>query len=96
MAVFVFRMFILLQIQLIHLITATHLTPSKRIDAVYAYGDLTYKDALTLSASFRNDWSSTLTYANGSGDYTYSYPSVGLAWIATEIFERSAFMAFIW
>ncbi|QRR04244.1 SusC/RagA family TonB-linked outer membrane protein [Dyadobacter sandarakinus] len=60
------------------------LTPSKRIDALYAYGDLTYKDALTLSASFRNDWSSTLTYADGSGDYTYSYPSVGLSWIATE------------
>jgi iron complex outermembrane receptor protein len=60
------------------------LTPSKRIDALYAYGDLTYKDALTLSASFRNDWSSTLTYANGSGDYIYSYPSVGLSWIATE------------
>jgi iron complex outermembrane receptor protein len=60
------------------------LSPSKRIDALYAYGDLTYKDALTLSASFRNDWSSTLTYADGSGNYTYSYPSVGLSWIATE------------
>lgn len=60
------------------------LTASKRIDALYAYGDLTYKDALTLSASFRNDWSSTLTYADGSGNYTYSYPSVGLSWIATE------------
>ena len=60
------------------------LNPSRRIDAVYAYGDLTYKDALTLSASFRNDWSSTLTYADGSGKHTYSYPSVGLAWIATE------------
>ncbi|MCF2500078.1 MULTISPECIES: SusC/RagA family TonB-linked outer membrane protein [Dyadobacter] len=60
------------------------LTPSKRIDALYAYGDLTFKDALTLSASYRTDWSSTLTYANGSGDYIYSYPSVGLSWIATE------------
>jgi len=60
------------------------LTPSKRIDAVYAYGDLTYKDVLTLSGSFRNDWSSTLTYANGAGDYIYSYPSVGLSWIASE------------
>lgn len=63
------------------------LTPSRRIDALYAYGDVTYKDALTLTASFRNDWSSTLTYADGSGDYTYSYPSVGLSWIATETFK---------
>ncbi|MCF0072300.1 SusC/RagA family TonB-linked outer membrane protein [Dyadobacter sp. CY261] len=60
------------------------LLPSKRIDALYAYGDLTFKDALTLSGSFRTDWSSTLTYANGGGDYIYSYPSVGLSWIATE------------
>jgi len=66
---------------------APRLTPSRRIDALYAYGDLTYKDALTLSASFRNDWSSTLTYADGSGDPTYSYPSVGLAWVATETFK---------
>jgi iron complex outermembrane receptor protein len=63
------------------------LTPSRRIDALYTYGDLTYKDALTLSASFRTDWSSTLTYADGTGDHTYSYPSVGLAWIATESFK---------
>jgi iron complex outermembrane receptor protein len=60
------------------------LTPSKRIDALYAYGDVTFKEALTLSGSFRTDWSSTLTYANGSGDYIYSYPSIGLSWIATE------------
>ncbi|WP_229254310.1 SusC/RagA family TonB-linked outer membrane protein [Dyadobacter sp. NIV53] len=69
------------------LVYENRLTPSKRIDAVYAYGDVTYKDALTLSASIRNDWSSTLTYADGSGDYTYSYPSVGLSWIATETFK---------
>lgn len=60
------------------------LAASRRIDAVYAYGDVTYKDALTLNFSYRNDWSSTLTYADGSGDHSYSYPAVGLAWIATE------------
>jgi iron complex outermembrane recepter protein len=60
------------------------LTASRRIDAVYAYGDVSYKDALTLNFSYRNDWSSTLTYADGSGDHSYSYPAVGLAWIASE------------
>ena len=63
---------------------SNNLTPSRRIDALYAYGDLTFKEALTLNFSYRNDWSSTLTYADGSGDHTYSYPAVGLAWIATE------------
>ncbi len=57
---------------------------SRRIDALYAYGDVTYRDALTLNFSVRNDWSSTLTYADGSGDYSYAYPAVGLAWIFTE------------
>jgi len=59
--------------------------PTYRYDAIYAYGDLTWKDQLTLTYSLRNDWSSSLTYANGHGDYTYAYPSVGLAWVFTEL-----------
>jgi len=58
---------------------------SYRTDAVYAYGDLTWRQMLTLNFSVRNDWSSTLTYANGTGKYTYAYPSVGLAWVFTEL-----------
>lgn len=57
----------------------------KRTDALYAYGDLTWKDMLTLNVSGRNDWSSTLTYRDGHGDHSYFYPSVGLAWIFTEL-----------
>jgi len=60
------------------------LLPSKRTDAVYAYGDLTYRDFLTLNFSYRRDWTSTLTYKDGSGAWSYDYPSVGLAWVATE------------
>ncbi len=59
--------------------------PSKILNALYAYGDLTWKDMLTLNFSLRNDWSSALTYANGTGDYSYLYPSVGLAWSFTEL-----------
>lgn len=59
--------------------------PTKRTASVYAFGDLTWKNMLTLNASLRHDWSSTLTYANGNGDWSYSYPSVGLAWIFTEL-----------
>jgi len=56
-----------------------------RYDAVYAFGDVTWKNQLTLNASVRNDWSSALTYADGHGHYTYAYPSVGLAWVFTEL-----------
>ena len=59
--------------------------PTKRDASAYAYGDVTWKNMLTLSASFRNDWSSTLTYADGHGGWSYAYPSVGLAWVFTEL-----------
>ncbi|PWJ60083.1 iron complex outermembrane receptor protein [Dyadobacter jejuensis] len=67
--------------------SSASLIPSKRTDAVYAYGDVTYKGLLTLNASYRRDWTSTLTYKNGTGDWSYDYPSVGLSWIATESFK---------
>jgi iron complex outermembrane receptor protein len=64
----------------------------RRTDAVYAYGDITWRDMLTLNASARNDWSSTLTYRDGHGDHSYFYPSVGLAWVFSELpaFAESA------
>jgi iron complex outermembrane receptor protein len=58
---------------------------TKILGALYTYGDLTWKNMLTMNFSLRNDWSSALTYANGTGDYTYLYPSVGLAWSFTEL-----------
>lgn len=65
-------------------ITQTY-NPTYRYDAAYVYGDLTWKDMLTMNFSVRNDWSSSLTYADGHGHYTYAYPSVGLAWVFTEL-----------
>ena len=70
---------------------------SKVLDAVYTYGDLTWKDMLTVNFSVRNDWSSALTYANGTGDYSYTYPSVGAAWTFTELpffKEKSSVLSF--
>ncbi|MES2645896.1 MAG: SusC/RagA family TonB-linked outer membrane protein [Bacteroidota bacterium] len=63
--------------------------PQSRLDAVYAYGDITWKNMLTLTGSFRNDWTSTLTYPDGHGDYSYYYPSVGLSWIFTEMMSKN-------
>ena len=65
-------------------ITQTY-NPTYRYDAVYAYGDLTWREMLTMNFSVRNDWSSALTYADGHGHWTYTYPSVGLAWVFTEL-----------
>jgi iron complex outermembrane receptor protein len=59
--------------------------PGKRLDAAYLYGDLTWREMLTFNFSVRNDWSSSLTYNDGHGAYTYAYPSAGLAWVFTEL-----------
>ncbi len=69
--------------------------PVSRLDAVYAYGDLTWKEQITASFSARNDWNSTLIYPDGHGDYGYFYPSVGLAWIFSETFKDQSALNFI-
>lgn len=77
------------------LITENSLDGSQRTDAIYAYGDISYKNMLTLNVSLRNDWSSTLTYPNGSGDYGYLYPSVGLAYIFSESLKNVPGLGFL-
>jgi len=73
-------------------VTDTRLDGSQRTDAVYGFGDLTYKNMLTLNFSVRNDWSSTLTYPDGHGDYSYTYPAVGLSYVFSESLKnKSAF-----
>lgn len=75
--------------------TTVSLTPRSRIDALYAYGDVSYKNMLTLNFSARNDWSSNLTYPDGHGDHSYFYPSVGVSWIFTEMLKNSAKFDFL-
>ncbi|MBT1709528.1 SusC/RagA family TonB-linked outer membrane protein [Fulvivirgaceae bacterium PWU5] len=66
----------------------TKMNPSRLRNGIYVYGDLTYKEQLTLTYSFRQDYSSTLVYSNGSGDASYYYPAVGMAWTFTETFKN--------
>lgn len=63
-------------------------TAKRRLDAIYSYGDLTWRNMLTLSASIRNDRNSTLTYPDGRGTYSYFYPSVGLSWVFSESLRK--------
>lgn len=65
-------------------VTSAYPTAGKRTDAIYAYGDFTWRNQLIMNFSARNDWSSTLTYRDGSGQYSYFYPSLGLAWVFSE------------
>ncbi len=66
----------------------------KTINSIYASADLAYKDQLYMQATWRGDWSSALTYANGEGNNFYNYPAVSLSWIFTETFKMPAFISF--
>ncbi|WP_420152347.1 SusC/RagA family TonB-linked outer membrane protein [Siphonobacter sp.] len=66
------------------------LTPSSRKDAIYTYGDVTFKDQLFVNFTARQEFSSTLKYANGTGEKSYFYPSLGLSWDFTQTYKALA------
>jgi iron complex outermembrane receptor protein len=63
------------------------ISSSKKFNSVYASADLGFKDMLYLQATWRGDWSSALTYSDGTGNNFYNYPAVSLSWIFTESFK---------
>ncbi len=58
----------------------------KEIQSLYFMGQLAYKNYLFLDITGRNDWSSTL----GTNNYSFFYPSVGLSWVFTDMFEMTS------
>ncbi|MDF9799938.1 TonB-linked SusC/RagA family outer membrane protein [Catalinimonas alkaloidigena] len=59
--------------------------------SVYAFGEIGFYNAIFLSGSFRNDWSSTLPEANRS----YSYPSVGLTAVISDLVDLPSAVSFL-
>lgn len=51
------------------------------VNSVYGFGEISWRNALFLNITGRNDWSSTLPSANRS----YFYPSVGLTAVLDEL-----------
>ncbi|RIV23387.1 SusC/RagA family TonB-linked outer membrane protein [Fibrisoma montanum] len=54
-----------------------------RINSLYSFGQVSYKNALFLDLTARNDWSSTLPVGNNS----YFYPSVATSAVLTDLIE---------
>ena len=67
--------------------TSAGIRNRKAFNSLYASADLDYKNMLFLQATWRGDWSSALTYSNGTGNNYYTYPAVSLSWIFTETFK---------
>jgi TonB-linked SusC/RagA family outer membrane protein len=65
------------------------LVPTEK-QGVFATADFTFKDAFTISASARNDWSSTLPKESQS----YFFPSVGFSAILSNIFTLPTSVSF--
>lgn len=60
---------------------------SRRINSVYGFLNLDWKNQVYLDITGRNDWSSTLMYSNGTGNVSYFYPSFSLSWILSDTFR---------
>lgn len=49
---------------------------------------LSWRDQVYLEMTGRNDWSSSLVYADKHGNFSYFYPSVSASWIISETFRE--------
>lgn len=67
---------------------------TKQINSLYFMANLGWKNQLFLDITGRNDWSSTLVYTNGTGNYSYFYPSLSSSWIFTETLDLPFWFTF--
>ena len=63
---------------------------SRRINSVYGFTQLSYRNYLFLDVTARNDWSSTLPLDNNS----YFYPSVTMSAVFSEMFDLGDKLSF--
>ena len=62
---------------------ATEALDRFEVQSLYGFAEFSFKDAIFLNATARNDWSSTLPESNRS----YFYPSVGLTAVISDLVE---------
>ncbi|ARS40375.1 hypothetical protein CA265_12195 [Sphingobacteriaceae bacterium GW460-11-11-14-LB5] len=62
-----------------------------QLQAAFANLDLAYKDWAFLTATFRQDWSSTLAF---TANKYYNYPSVGLSLVPSQMTKMPEFISF--
>ena len=58
----------------------------KRINSLYSFAQVGFKDYLFLELTARNDWSSTLPSSN----WSYFYPSASISAVLSDIFNINA------
>jgi TonB-linked SusC/RagA family outer membrane protein len=64
---------------------------TKKLNSVYGFATLGFKNYLFLDVTARNDWSSTLPPEN----WSYFYPSAGLTWVISDMLQsRPSWLTF--
>ena len=66
-------------------------TSEKRINSLYGFGQIGYKNVLFLDVTGRNDWSSTLPVSNNS----YFYPSATLSAVISDMVTLPSAISFL-
>ena len=61
------------------------------VNSVYGFAQVTFKDAITLDVTARNDWSSTLP----SDNWSFFYPSFGLSAVISELVDLPDAITFL-
>lgn len=67
----------------------------KRIASIAAQVGASWKNQLFVDVTGRNDWSSSLLYADGHGNYSYFYPSVSGSWLISNSFRMPEWITFL-
>lgn len=67
---------------------------TKQINSIYFLANFGWRDALFLDITGRNDWSSALAYSDGTGNYSYFYPSVSTSWLFSETLTVPDWLSF--
>lgn len=70
---------------------ATEVLDRFEVQSVYGLAEFSFKNAIFLNATARNDWSSTLPANNRS----YFYPSVGLTAVVSDLFKFGSGLSFL-
>ncbi|GGZ28921.1 SusC/RagA family TonB-linked outer membrane protein [Echinicola pacifica] len=75
--------------------TAGGIKYRRTINSTYFSVDQSYKDRLFLYLSWRGDWSSALTYSDGTGNNFFHYPAASASWVLSESFKMPSWISFV-
>lgn len=60
---------------------------TKKMFSIAFQAGTSWKDQVFVDVTGRNDWSSSLVYADGHGNYSYFYPSINGSWLVSNTFR---------